>query len=151
MIKPKVVQGRTLNGTEFVSFLGQILEALNKVEIPSMGSLVEVFNKAIVERCLKLYNERMGRAGLPVSMDKLQQFHELAKDAARCLFDKQHFGKHHAAQSISKIDEEIKKVFRNFGQANEYQSSKLCEARFSECEDKNGRPSSLKASFHGKI
>jgi len=109
MIKPKVVQGRTLNGTEFVSFLGQILEALNKVEIPSMGSLVEVFNKAIVERCLKLYNERMGRAGLPVSMDKLQQFHELAKDAARCLFDKQHFGKHHAAQSISKIDEEIKK------------------------------------------
>jgi len=110
MIKPKVVQGRTLNGTEFVSFLGQILEALNKVEIPSMGSLVEVFNKAIVERCLKLYNERMGRAGLPVSMDKLQQFHELAKDAARCLFDKQHFGKHHAAQSISKIDEEIKKV-----------------------------------------
>jgi len=30
MIKPKIVQGRILNGTEFVSFLGQILEALNK-------------------------------------------------------------------------------------------------------------------------
>ncbi|RCV09783.1 hypothetical protein SETIT_2G057400v2 [Setaria italica] len=136
MIKPKIVQGRTLNGTEFVSFLGQILEALNKGEIPSTGSLVEVFNKAILERCLKVYNERMGRAGLPVSVDKLQQFHDLAKDEARRLFDKQHFGKHHAAQSIFKLDEEIKKIFRNFGQANEYQSSKLCEARFSECEDK---------------
>ncbi|OEL13164.1 hypothetical protein BAE44_0025821 [Dichanthelium oligosanthes] len=136
MIKPKIVQGRTLNGTEFVSFLGQILEALNKGEIPSTGSLVEVFNKAILERCLKVYNERMGRAGLPVSVDKLQQFHDLAKDEARRLFNKQHFGKHHAAQSIFKLDEEIKKVFRNFGQANEYQSSKLCEARFSECEDK---------------
>ncbi|XP_039793633.1 atlastin-3-like isoform X3 [Panicum virgatum] len=136
LIKPKVVQGRTLNGTEFVSFLGQIVEVLNKGEIPSTGSLVEVFNKAIVERCLKLYNERMGRAGLPVSVDKLQQFHDLAKDEARSLFDKQHFGKHHAAQSTSKLDEEIIKVFRNFGQANEYQSSKLCEARFSECEDK---------------
>jgi len=83
---------------------------LNKGEIPSTGSLVEVFNKAIVERCLKLYNERMGRAGLPVSADKLQQFHDLAKDEARSLFDKQHFGKHHAAQSTSKLDEEIKKV-----------------------------------------
>ncbi|CAL5066787.1 unnamed protein product [Urochloa decumbens] len=136
MIKPKIVQGRTLNGTEFVTFLGQILEALNKGEIPSTGSLVQVFNKAILERCLKVYNERMGRAGLPVSVDKLQQFHDLAKDEARKLFDKQHFGKHHAAHSIFKLDEEIKKVFRNFGQANEYQSSKLCEARFSECEDK---------------
>ncbi|CAD6226527.1 unnamed protein product [Miscanthus lutarioriparius] len=136
MIKPKIVQGRTLNGTEFVSFLGQILEALNKGEIPSTGSLVEIFNKAILERCLKVYNERMGRAGLPVSVDKLQQFHDLAKDEARRLFDKQHFGKHHAALSIFKLDEEIKKVYRNFGQANEYQSSKLCEARFSECEDK---------------
>jgi hypothetical protein len=27
-------------------------------------------------------------------------------------------------------------VYRNFLLANEYQSSKLCEARFSECEDK---------------
>ncbi|XP_062187604.1 uncharacterized protein LOC133890956 isoform X2 [Phragmites australis] len=109
MIKPKIVQGRTLNGTEFVSFLGKILEALNKGEIPSTGSLVEIFNKAILEQCLKVYNERMGRAGLPVSVDKLQQFHELAKDEARRLFDKQHFGKHHAAQSIFELDEEIKK------------------------------------------
>ncbi|WVZ62138.1 hypothetical protein U9M48_011918 [Paspalum notatum var. saurae] len=136
MIKPKFVQGRTLNGTEFVSFLGQILEALNKGEIPSTGSLVEIFNKAILERCLKVYSEIMGRAGLPVSVDKLQEFHKLAKDEAKGLFDKQHFGKHHAAQSIIKLDEEIKKVYRNFGQANEYQSSKLCEARFSQCEDK---------------
>nr|CAB3452129.1 unnamed protein product [Digitaria exilis] len=110
MIKPKVVQGRTLNGTEFVSFLGQILEALNKGEIPSTGSLVEVFNKAILERCLKVYHERMGRVGLPVSVDKLQQYHDLGKDEARRLFDKQHFGKHHAAQSIFKLDEEIKKM-----------------------------------------
>ncbi|KAL6647267.1 hypothetical protein ACP70R_014704 [Stipagrostis hirtigluma subsp. patula] len=136
MIKPKLVQGRTLNGKEFVSFLGQILEALNKGEIPSTGSLVESFNKAILERCLKVYNERIGRAGLPVSMHKLQQFHALAKDEARRLFDKEHFGKHHAAQSILKLDEEIEKIYRNFDQANEYQSSKLCEARFSECEDK---------------
>ncbi|KAL5209371.1 hypothetical protein ABZP36_004994 [Zizania latifolia] len=134
--KPKIVQGKTLNGKEFVSFLQQILDALNKGEIPSTGSLVEIFNKAILERCLKLYREKMDGLGLPVPVDRLQQAHEVANDQARMLFNKQHFGKHHAAQSILKLDDEIKKVYRNFLLANEYQSSKLCEARFSECEDK---------------
>ncbi|EEE66682.1 hypothetical protein OsJ_23332 [Oryza sativa Japonica Group] len=144
-------QGRTLNGKEFVSFLRQILEALNKGEIPSTGSLVEVFNKAILERCLKLYNERMERVGLPVSVDKLQLIHNLAEDEARKLFDKQHFGKHHTTRSILKLDEEMRKVFGNFGFANEYQSSKLCKAKFSECEDKMEHLQSLKLPSMAKF
>ncbi|RLN15455.1 guanylate-binding protein 4-like isoform X1 [Panicum miliaceum] len=136
IIKPKIVQGKTLNGKDFVSFLQQILEALNKGEIPSTGSLVEIFNKAILERCLKVYREKMDGLGLPVPVEKLQQVHEMANEEARIIFDKQHFGKHHAAQSVLKLEDEIKKVYRNFLLANEYQSSKLCEARFSECEDK---------------
>ncbi|XP_039828744.1 guanylate-binding protein 4-like isoform X1 [Panicum virgatum] len=136
IIKPKIVQGKTLNGKDFVSFLQQILEALNKGEIPSTGSLVEIFNKAILERCLKVYRDKMDGLGLPVPVEKLQQVHEMANEEARIIFDKQHFGKHHAAQSVLKLEDEIKKVYRNFLLANEYQSSKLCEARFSECEDK---------------
>ncbi|CAL4944863.1 unnamed protein product [Urochloa decumbens] len=136
IVKPKIVQGKTLNGKDFVSFLQQILEALNKGEIPSTGSLVEIFNKAILDRCLKVYREKMDGLGLPIPVDKLQQVHEMANAEARLIFDKQHFGKHHAAQSVLKLEDEIKKVYRNFLLANEYQSSKLCEARFSECEDK---------------
>jgi Guanylate-binding protein, C-terminal domain len=83
---------------------------LNKGEIPSTGSLVEVFNKAIVERCLKVYTEKMEYLGLPVNLDKLQESHEGAKDKAIELFDRQHFGRHHATQSIQKLDEEIQKV-----------------------------------------
>jgi hypothetical protein len=124
---------------------------LNKGEIPSTGSLVEVFNKAILERCLKLYNERMERVGLPVSVDKLQLIHNLAEDEARKLFDKQHFGKHHTTRSILKLDEEMRKVFGNFGFANEYQSSKLCKAKFSECEDKMEHLQSLKLPSMAKF
>ncbi|AQK62344.1 Guanylate-binding family protein [Zea mays] len=136
IVKPKIVQGRTLNGKDFVSFLQQILEALNKGEIPSTGSLVEIFNKAILDRCLKVYREKMDSLNLPVPVDELQKLHEMTNGEARILFDKQHFGKHHAAQSALKLEDEIKEVYRNFLLANEYQSSKLCEARFSECEDK---------------
>ncbi|KAM0840718.1 hypothetical protein ACQ4PT_059486 [Festuca glaucescens] len=137
------------NSTAFS--LPQILEALNKGEIPSTGSLVEVFNKGILERCLKVYTERMERVGLPVSVDKLQQVHGLAEDEARKLFGKQHFGKHYAAQSFLNLDEEMKKVFRNYGLANEYQSSKLCEARFSECEEKMDHLQALKLPSMAKF
>lgn len=135
-IRPKIVQGKSLNGKEFVAFLEQILEALNKGEIPSTGSLVEVFNKGILERCLKLYNDRMTKLGLPRHEDSLQQAHEGAKEAAVVSFDEQHFGRHHAKKSAEMLVEEIEKVYKNFLLANEYQSSKLCEALYTRCEER---------------
>ncbi|KAL7151460.1 hypothetical protein ABFS83_04G032800 [Erythranthe nasuta] len=136
MIRPKIVQGKSLNGKEFVSFLEQILEALNKGEIPSTGSLVEVFNKGILERCLKLYNVRMGNVGLPRSEESLHQAHEDSKAAAMLAFDEQHFGRHHAKKSAEQLIEEIDKVYKNFVLSNEYQSSKLCESLYTRCEEK---------------
>ncbi|KAK9282046.1 hypothetical protein L1049_004958 [Liquidambar formosana] len=136
VIRPKIAQGKLLTGKEFVSFLEQILEALNKGEIPSTGSLVEVFNKGILERCLKLYSERMAKLGLPLLELSLQQAHEASREEAMKTFDEQHFGRHHAKSSVAKLDEEILKVYKNFILANEYKSSKLCEALYTRCEDK---------------
>ncbi|PON54403.1 Guanylate-binding protein [Parasponia andersonii] len=136
IIRPKIVQGKPLNGEEFVSFLEQILEALNKGEIPSTGSLVEVFNKGILERCLKLYSEAMAKLHLPVSEQSLQAAHQKSREDAMQLFDQQHFGRHHAKKSVMQLDEEIEKVYKNIILANEYQSSKLCEGLYTSCEDK---------------
>ncbi|XP_048441672.1 guanylate-binding protein 4 isoform X2 [Pyrus x bretschneideri] len=136
IIRPKIVQGKTLNGKEFVSFLEQILEALNKGEIPSTGSLVEVFNKGILERCLKLYHERMEKLSLPLVEQSVQEYHEQSMEEVMKLFEDQHFGRHHAKKSVEQLQEEVDKVFKNVVMANEYQSSKLCEALYTRCEDK---------------
>lgn len=136
IIRPKIVQGKTLSGKEFVSFLEQILDALNKGEIPSTGSLVEVFNKGILERCLKLYSDRMAKLGLPLPEQALQDAHERSRDGAMKVFDEQHFGRHHAKKSVMQLDEEIEKVYKNVVLANEYRSSKLCEELYIRCEDK---------------
>ncbi|XP_027095931.1 guanylate-binding protein 5 [Coffea eugenioides] len=136
LIRPKIVQGKTLNGKEFVSFLEQILEALNKGEIPSTGSLVEVFNKGILERCLKLYSDKISNVHLPMAKEDLQGTHEEFREAAMKAFDEQHFGHHHAKRSVEKLDEEIEKVHKNIILANEYQSSRICEALYIKCEDK---------------
>ncbi|KAF9686904.1 hypothetical protein SADUNF_Sadunf02G0038300 [Salix dunnii] len=136
VIHPKIVQGKSLNGKEFVAFLEQILEALNKGEIPTTGSLVEVFNKGILERCLKLYSEMMAKLRLPLPEKSLQNVHESSKGETMKSFDEQHFGRHHAKKSVMQLDEEIEKVYKNFILANEYKSAKLCEALYTRCEDR---------------
>ncbi|KAG0481446.1 hypothetical protein HPP92_012304 [Vanilla planifolia] len=151
IIHPKLVQGKTLNGEEFVSFLEQILEALNKGEIPSTGSLVEIFNKAILERCLKLYNQQMDRLNLPITEENLHQSHDKSKLEVRKLFDEQHFGRHHAEQSAIKLEEEVQKVYRNFILANEYKSSKLCEGSYTKCEEKMDQLQALRLPSMAKF
>lgn len=136
VIRPKIVQGKSLNGKEFVSFLEKILEALNKGEIPSTGSLVEVFNKKILERCLKLYEDSMSKVPLPISEQSLQSIHEASRSEAFKVFEEQHFGRHHAKKSVEALDEDIEKMFKNFVMANQYRSSTLCEALYTTCEDK---------------
>ncbi|KAI4301177.1 hypothetical protein L6164_034483 [Bauhinia variegata] len=135
IIRPKIVQGRSLNGKEFVSFLEQILEALNKGEIPSTGSLVEVFNKGILERCITLYSERMEKLGLPVPEESLEEAHESSRGTAMQAFDEQHFGHRHAKKSVMQLDEEIQKVYKNVILKNEYRSSRVCEELYTRCED----------------
>ncbi|GJR44567.1 guanylate-binding protein 2 [Tanacetum coccineum] len=136
IIRPKIVEGKLLNGNEFVAFLEKILEALNKGEIPSTGSLVEVFNKKILERCSKIYEDSMTKVVLPISEESLQSVHEASRAESLKAFEEQHFGRHHAKKSVETLDEDIEKMFKNFVMANQYQSSKLCEALYTTCEDK---------------
>lgn len=151
IVRPKIVQGKMLNGKEFISFLEQIIEALNKGEIPSTGSLVEVFNKGILERCLKLYSERMSMLALPLAEESIEQEHDKARSAAMTVFDKQHFGRHHAKKSIDQLYEEIQKLHRNFILANEYHSSKLCETLYTTCEDKMDQLQALRLPSMAKF
>ncbi|KAJ8749472.1 hypothetical protein K2173_025667 [Erythroxylum novogranatense] len=134
--RPKIVQGKHLNGKEFVAFLEQILDALNKGEIPSTGSLVEVFNKGILERCLKLYSDAMSKLHLPLSEKSLQDAHESSREEAMKVFDEQHFGRHHAKRSVVQLDEELEQVYKSFVLANQYQSAKVCEDLYTSCEEK---------------
>lgn len=71
---------------------------------------MEVFNKGILERCLKLYSERVARLRFPLPEESLQEAHEKARGEAMQAFDEQHFGRHHAKKSVDQLDEEIRKV-----------------------------------------
>lgn len=83
---------------------------MNKGEIPSTGSLVEFFNKDILERCLKLYSENIAKLKFPLTEQSLEDGHLKSKEKAMHIFEEQHFGRHHAKKSVMQLDEEIEKV-----------------------------------------
>ncbi|KAJ8899530.1 hypothetical protein K2173_018504 [Erythroxylum novogranatense] len=151
IIHPKIVQGKPLNGKEFVAFLEQILDALNKGEIPSTGSLVQIFNKGILDQCLKLYTGTMANLHLPMSEKFLRDAHKSSREQAMRIFDEQHFGRRHAKRSVVQLDEELEQVYKNVILANEYQSAKLCEALYTRCEDKMDQLQVLKLPSMAKF
>lgn len=71
---------------------------------------MEVFNKGILERCLKLYHERMEKVSLPLLEQFVQDYHERSMEEVMKLFEEQHFGRHHAKKSVEQLEEEIDKV-----------------------------------------
>ncbi|CAN4098158.1 unnamed protein product [Withania somnifera] len=86
-----------------------ILDALNQGEILSTGSLVEVFNKGIVERRLKLYREQMANMVLPMQGESLQKLMKSREMLQMEVFEEQHFGHPHARKSVDQLEEEIEK------------------------------------------
>ncbi|KAJ0737433.1 putative guanylate-binding protein domain superfamily [Helianthus annuus] len=77
----------------------------------------------------------MTKVILPIHEESLQSIHEASRAESLKSFDEQHFGRHHAKKSVGTLDEDIEKIFKNFVMANQYQSSKLCEALYTKCED----------------
>lgn len=75
---------------------------------------MEVFNKGILERCLKLYSERLQKLHLPILEQTLVEYHESSMAEAMKLFEEQHFGRNHAKKSVMQLEEEIDKVFTLF-------------------------------------
>ena len=81
----------------------QTLEALNKGEIPSAGYVVEAFNRAVVDRCLGLYNSLMSRFRLPVHEQELLHRHDKAVDEVTTLFQNERFGRNKENDESSRM------------------------------------------------
>eukprot|EP00249_Psilotum_nudum_P012527 c23835_g1_i1 orf=307-1830(-) len=134
MIQPKVIQGRFLSGKDFSSLMEQTLEALNKGQIPSAGSVVDAFNREVVYRCMEAYKGNISSIKLPVSEDKLKQLHHKTENATMIMFKKEHFGKQ-SESSTHTLAAEIDRAYQTLNLANEFQSAKVCESLYISCEN----------------
>ena len=66
----------------------QTLHALNEGNIPTAGSVVDAFNRAVVDRCMALYNEKVGSPHLiqPLFLSPRDSPHGGCFAAFSCIF-----------------------------------------------------------------
>lgn len=93
-----------------VSMVSQVLDALNQGEIPSAGSVVDSFNRGVMDRCLLIYETFMNKVKLPLPDVHLDDFHTGATDMALSAFEKDRFGRFHGDKAEVALKAELEKV-----------------------------------------
>lgn len=71
---------------------------------------MDAFNRAVVDRCLRLYETAMGKVQLPVPDLELDRFHEKVSQEALEVFDSDRFGHLQGEKAEQTLATEIKKV-----------------------------------------
>ncbi|EFN50520.1 hypothetical protein CHLNCDRAFT_139218, partial [Chlorella variabilis] len=127
---PKVVQGRPLDGPGLADLVQRVVEGLNERDIPTAGSLVEYFNKELVQGCKELVEAEK----LPVEEGRLEQVHAAAAAAAAAKFERERFGSEVGALR-EVLESAIAREHSARRTANTYASSSVCERAEMECEE----------------
>ncbi|KAL2635536.1 hypothetical protein R1flu_007015 [Riccia fluitans] len=151
MISPKQVQGKPMNGKDFVALLEQVLDALNQGEIPTAGSVVDSFNRGVLDRCVELYESLMSKVKLPVPDAEFDSFHKTAINAAMLHFEKNRFGRHHGDRAQDALTTELDKIYGSLLLRNQYLSSKRCEDTYNKCEELMDKLQTLKLPSMAKF
>jgi Guanylate-binding protein, N-terminal domain len=147
---PKVVKGQALDGSALADLISQVVTALNDRDIPTAGSLVEYFNRELVESCRAQFVKSLEKIAIPVEETTLQSAAEIARKAASAKFEKERFGS--AVESLREIlDVALKRELSSRQTSNTYESSRVCEAAELECETALEREAAQKLPSTGRF
>ncbi|GJP43245.1 hypothetical protein CLOM_g2731 [Closterium sp. NIES-68] len=137
LVQPKIVSGKPVTGEEFADLLEKTLNALNKGHIPTAGSVVDAFNRAVQDKCLALYHEAMRRLlpSLPAEEAALVGAHRNASGRAMEVFERERFGGKSAEDAIRPLRDELREALIKLKRENEFESAKACEGAHRGCEE----------------
>jgi hypothetical protein len=147
---PKVVKGKALDGPGLADLISQVVTALNDRDIPTAGSLVEYFNKELVEACRAQFVNSLEEVAIPVEESILETTAETARNTAIGKFEKERFGS--AVESLREIlDAALNRELSSRKTSNTYESSRVCEAAELECETALEREAAQKLPSTGRF
>ncbi|CAI5494657.1 unnamed protein product [Closterium sp. Naga37s-1] len=137
LVQPKIVSGRPVTGEEFADLLEKTLNALNKGHIPTAGSVVDAFNRAVQDKCLVLYHDAMSRLlpFLPAEEATLVAAHRNASGDAVAAFERERFGGKSVEDAVRPLKDELREELVKLKRENEFASAKACEGAHRGCEE----------------
>ena len=131
-VSPKVVASSALDGPSFADFAEKTGQALNERELPSVASVIDVFNQQLVEACLKRYISGINAAGaLPQPESKLLQLHAAAQRDSLQHFAEQQFG----SGGDDLLKTEIQKARSQQTESNKFASLEACDGVYNACDE----------------
>ncbi|CAK0744999.1 hypothetical protein CVIRNUC_001589 [Coccomyxa viridis] len=137
LARPKRVNGQVMTGPVLAELIETMVGALNARDIPTAGSILEHFNRELVQKVKEDYVESLEALPLPVAEAALDARHERALTAALAVFDEDSFG------VAGSPDLDILRDALMLGCGREYEarktanmlaSTQACEAAEEECE-----------------
>ncbi|CAI5471277.1 unnamed protein product, partial [Closterium sp. Yama58-4] len=135
LVQPKIVSGKPVTGEEFADLLEKTLNALNKGHIPTAGSVVDAFNRAVQDKCLAIYHEAMRRLLLPAEEAVLMAAHRNASGEAVASFERERFGGKSVEDAVRPLKDELREELVKLKRENEFASAKACEGAHRGCEE----------------
>ncbi|CAI5965982.1 unnamed protein product [Closterium sp. NIES-65] len=135
LVQPKIVSGRPVTGEEFADLLEKTLNALNKGHIPTAGSVVDAFNRAVQDKCLALYHQAMRHLLLPADEVVLVAAHRNASGEAVAAFERERFGGKSVEDAVRPLKDELREELVKLKRENEFASAKACEGAHRGCEE----------------
>ncbi|CAL8460728.1 g259 [Coccomyxa elongata] len=137
LAKPKLVNGEVMTGPGLAKLVETMVGALNAREIPTAGSILEHFNRDLVQKVKETYIAQLEALALPVWEDRLEDVHQAALKAALVSFDAASFGVPGSSELEVLRDALVAGCAREWEArrtANMLASARGCEAAEEACE-----------------
>ncbi|CAI5525714.1 unnamed protein product [Closterium sp. Naga37s-1] len=153
LVQPKIVSGRPVTGEEFADLLEKTLSALNKGHIPTAGSVVDAFNRAVQDKCLALYHDTMKRLlpFLPAEEAVLLAAHRNASGDALGAFERERFGGKSVEDAVRPLKDELREELVKLKRENEFGSAKACEGAHRGCEEELDALANMRLPCHQRV
>lgn len=131
--KPKMVKGKPLDGNTMADLIQEVVQALNAKEIPTSGSLVEYFNRELVNTCRDIFIKMIEKQRLPAENSTLMTAIGAARDYVLQKFEKERFGA--ATEDLhDTLQTTLQREIAAKNNENAYKSGELCEQAELQCE-----------------
>lgn len=124
-----------MTGKQLAKLIAEFVQVLNSLEIPSVSSMLEVFNRDLSSRALKAYRQRLEGAEVPLDEEEIKGIEEEARREAIKAFKRQAIGgRKKADQQLAELMAEMDKELAVKEVVNKAASGDVCDREELQCE-----------------
>lgn len=122
-----------MTGVSLAALVTRSVNALNEGDFPTVGSVVDAFNRDAMDLRVGEYTKVLDSIQLPAEVPKLEQLHATTKKTQLKKFRKERFGR--GAVTTKTLSKNLDTLFEQRSERNAFLSGQQCDLLASKCEE----------------